>query len=61
MCKMLLIVGLLVAAEATAARFTAAQRVEKNRPVTKVRDPDFLKVCTDVIELHENPALAKLC
>jgi hypothetical protein len=33
---MLLIVGLLVAAEATAARFTAAQRVEKNRPVTKV-------------------------
>merc|ERR1719440_2518178 len=36
MCKLPLIVGLLVAAEATAARFSADQRIEKNRPVTKV-------------------------
>merc|ERR1719440_563835 len=36
MCKLPLIVGLLVAAEATAARLSAHQHVEKNRPVTKV-------------------------
>ena len=36
MCKFLLIVGLFVAAEATAARLGAHQNVDKNRPVTKV-------------------------